>query len=234
MKSLQRHQENSCFRNISKKTGENRTQVDRLVFDDDDEPEENLVAEAWKQTAISSQSDKIEQLLAHRHQLKQQRTDIQNCLADVKNELMLNNVPAYDYSFTTRTANTFRISRDKDAYGTNSQPSRIKNLREEYLKHGGQHPDVLEQMRNMEIEAKLKGDKEETHKVLMKNNKLYEEQRATQEQQSSHKETNKSSKESSNIHIFKYFYEPKSFILIIRDLNLKLKIYVFFPAPHAY
>lgn len=80
----------------------------------------------------------------------------------------------------------------------------------------------------------IAGDKEETHKVLMKNNKLYEEQRATQEQQSSHKETNKSSKESSNIHIFKYFYEPKSFILIIRDLNLKLKIYVFFPAPHAY
>lgn len=56
-------------------TGENRTQVDRLVFDDpDDEPEEHLVAEAWKQTAISSQSEKIKQLLAHRHQLKQQRT----------------------------------------------------------------------------------------------------------------------------------------------------------------
>lgn len=56
-------------------TGENRTQVDRLVFDDaDDEPEENPVAEAWKQTAISSQSEKIQQLLAHRHQLKQQRT----------------------------------------------------------------------------------------------------------------------------------------------------------------
>lgn len=155
----------------------NRGQVDRLVLDDDDdddEPEENA---SWMQTTNSNRNEHIRQLLAHRQQLKKQRADIQKCLASVNKEL----VSGIDSQFTTSISDTPKLSRDNgDADRTDTQSSKVKKLRDEYVKYGGRHPGVLEQMRTLEIEAKLKDDKKEMQKMLLKTDGVCQESRKTQ------------------------------------------------------